>query len=81
LIGAGAGAAAAASLDAIFCDAVGGRCEFPWKAYLVLGGIGAAAGAGIDLLIGRRRDETRTALRLAPLVGRDAKGVRVSVKF
>ena len=81
LIGAAAGAAAAATLDEIFCDSGDGRCDFPWKAYLMLGGIGAAAGAGIDLLIGRDRDDTRTALRLVPVVGRDAKGVRVSLKF
>lgn len=81
LIGAAAGAAAAATLDEIFCDSGDGRCDFPWKAYLVLGGIGAAAGAGIDFLIGRDRDDTKTSLRLAPVVGRQAKGVRVSLRF
>jgi hypothetical protein len=81
LIGAGAGAAAAATLDRVFCDSGDGNCDFPWKAYLMLGGIGAAAGAGIDFLIGRDRDDAKTALRLAPVVGPHARGVRVSVKF
>jgi hypothetical protein len=86
LIGLGVGAGAAASLDAIFCDAEGGRCDFPWRAYLMLGGIGAAAGAGIDLLIARNPSggaaaAGRTRLRLAPVVGRERKGVLASVRF
>ena len=53
LIGAGAGVASVAALDAVFCENGFGGCDFPWAAVITLGGIGAAAGAGIDLLIGR----------------------------
>lgn len=83
LIGLGAGIGAAAALDAVFCEAEGGRCDFPWAAYLTLGGVGAAAGAGIDFLIGRDRgpDAGRTTLRVAPVVSRQRKGVAASVAF
>ena len=76
LIGLGVGVGSAAALDGVFCDNGFGGCDFPWKAYLTLGGIGAAAGAGIDLLIGRG---SKTTLRLSPIVGPARKGVRASL--
>jgi hypothetical protein len=79
LIGAGAGIASAAALDAVFCENGFGGCDFPWAAYFTLGGIGAGAGAGIDFLIGRNANERRTALRLAPIVGRTRKGLLASL--
>ena len=72
------GVGSAAALDAVFCDNGFGGCDFPWKAYLTLGGIGAGAGAGIDFLIGRRSNE-RTTLRLSPIIGPARKGVRASL--
>ena len=81
LIGAGAGAAAAASLDAIFCDAEGGGCDFPWKAYLVLGGIGAAAGAGIDFLIGRQSNQSPRAFTVSPVISRTRQGIAASLRL
>jgi hypothetical protein len=79
LIGAGAGVASAAALDALFCDNGFGGCDAPWKAYLTLGGIGAGAGAGIDFLIGRKSDPRTTTLRLSPIVGRTRKGMLASL--
>jgi hypothetical protein len=79
LIGLGAGVGSAAALDAVFCDNGFGGCDFPWAAYLTLGGIGAGAGAGIDFLIGRRSDERKTTLRISPIVGRARKGVLASL--
>lgn len=79
LIGAGAGVGSAAALDAVFCDNGFGGCDFPWAAYLTLGGIGAGAGAGVDFLIGRRSDPRRTTLRLVPIVGRGRKGMLASL--
>jgi hypothetical protein len=79
LIGVGAGVGSAAALDAVFCDNGFGRCDFPWAAYLTLGGIGGAAGAGVDFLIGRTSDGRKTALRLSPIVGRTRKGVLASL--
>lgn len=79
LIGLGAGVGSAATLDAVFCDNGFGGCEFPWAAYLTLGAIGAGAGAGIDFLIGRSIGGRRTTLRVAPIVGRERKGVLASL--
>ena len=76
LIGLGVGVGSAAALDGVFCDNGFGGCDFPWKAYLTLGGIGAAAGAGIDLLIGRG---SKTTVRLSPIIGSARKGVRASL--
>jgi hypothetical protein len=86
LIGLGAGIGAAAALDAVFCANGFGRCDFPWAAYLTLGGIGAGAGAGIDFLIGRSRtaeasEAARPTVRMAPVVGRDRKGMVASLRF
>jgi hypothetical protein len=78
LIGLGAGVASVAVLDAAFCDNGFGNCDFPWTAVLVLGGIGAGAGAGIDFLIGRDSGRT-TTLRLSPIISDTRKGVRVSL--
>ena len=75
LIGFGAGVGSAAALDAAFCENGFGGCDFPWAAYVTLGGIGAGAGAGIDFLIGHRSDDRKTALRLSPIVGRARKGM------
>ncbi len=77
LIGLGAGIGSAAALDAVFCENGFGGCDFPWAAYLTLGGIGAGAGAGIDALIGRRARQT--TLRLSPIIGPSRKGIRVSL--
>lgn len=81
LIGAAAGVGSVVVLDKIFCDVPDGQCDTPWAAYLTLGGIGAAAGAGIDFLIGRKSNDARTTIRLAPVVGRASKGVRASIRF
>jgi hypothetical protein len=80
LIGLGAGIGSAAALDAVFCDNGFGGCDFPWAAYLTLGGIGAGAGAGIDFLIGRKDGRT-TALRLSPIIGPARRGVLASLKL
>jgi hypothetical protein len=79
LIGAGAGVASAAALDAVFCDNGFGGCDTPWRAYLTLGAIGGAAGAGIDFLIGRHADARKTRLRLAPILGPGRTGLRASL--
>ena len=79
LIGLGAGVGSAAALDATFCDNGFGGCDFPWAAYLTLGGIGAGAGAGIDFLIGRTSNERKTTWRLTPMIGPTRKGVRASL--
>jgi hypothetical protein len=79
LIGLGAGVGSAAALEAVFCENGFGACDFPWAAYVTLGGIGAGAGAGIDFLIGRNSDQRKNALRLSPIVGRARKGVRASL--
>ena len=79
LIGLGAGVGSTAVLDAVFCENGFGDCDVPWKAYLTLGGIGAAAGAGIDLLIGRKAGGRSTALRLSPIIGPSRTGVRASL--
>ena len=81
LIGLGAGLGSTAALDAVFCDNGFGGCDFPWAAYLTLGGIGAAAGAGIDFLIGRTSDGRTTSLRLSPIVGAKRRGVLASLKL
>ena len=77
LIGLGAGIGSAAALDVVFCENGFGGCDFPWAAYLTLGGIGAGAGAGIDALIGRRSN--KTTLRLSPIIGPARKGIRASL--
>ena len=79
LIGLGVGVGSAAALDAAFCENGFGGCDFPWAAYLTLGGIGAGAGAGIDYLIGRRSGQRKTTLRLSPIIGPARKGVRASL--
>ena len=79
LIGLGVGVGSAAALDAAFCENGFGGCDFPWAAYLTLGGIGAGAGAGIDFLIGSHSGERKTAFRLSPIIGSTRKGVRASL--
>jgi hypothetical protein len=81
LIGLGAGLGSAAALDAVFCENGFSGCDFPWAAYLTLGGIGAAAGAGIDFAIGRKSDGRTTTLRLSPIVGPTRRGVLASLKL
>jgi hypothetical protein len=81
LIGLGAGVGSAAALDAVFCENGFGGCDFPWAAYLTLGGIGAAAGAGIDFLIGRTSDGRTSTVRLSPIVGPTRRGVLASLKL
>jgi hypothetical protein len=80
-IGAAAGVASVVVLDRLLCDVPDGRCDTPWLAYFTLGGIGAAAGGGIDFLIGRHTNDAKTTVRLAPVVGRASKGVRASIRF
>jgi hypothetical protein len=77
LIGLGAGLGSVAVLDAMFCDNGFGGCDFPWAASLLLGGIGAGAGAGIDFLIGS--NERKTTVRLSPIIGRARQGVAASL--
>jgi hypothetical protein len=79
LIGLGAGVGSVAALDAVFCENGFGGCDFPWAAVLTLGGIGAAAGAGIDFLIRRDPDGGNVTLRLTPMIGGARKGVLASV--
>jgi hypothetical protein len=79
LIGLGAGIGSAAALDAAFCDNGFGGCDFPWAAYLTLGGVGAGAGAGIDFLVGRSSPEQHTMIRFAPIVSPARKGVVASL--
>jgi hypothetical protein len=81
LIGLAGGIGAAATLDAVFCDAAAGRCDFPWAAYLTLGGIGAGAGAGIDFLVGRKSDQGKRTVRLSPIVSRSRRGIAASLVF
>jgi hypothetical protein len=60
-------------------------CRDDFGPMLKLGAIGAGIGAGIDALIRRRvtiyENPNGTALHAAPIIGRDAKGVRLSVSF
>ena len=79
LIGLGAGVGSTMALDAVFCDNGFGGCDFPWAATLMLGGIGAGAGAGIDFLIGRNSDGRKTTVRLSPIVSPTRKGVLASL--
>jgi hypothetical protein len=79
LIGLGAGVGSVAALDAVFCENGFGGCDFPWAAVVMLGGLGAAAGAGIDFLIRRDADRGRVTLRLTPMIGGGRKGVVASV--
>ena len=79
LIGAGAGVASVAALDAVFCENGFGGCDFPWAAVITLGGIGAAAGAGIDFLIGRDSNARPVTLRVSPIIGTTRKGMFASV--
>ena len=78
-IGLGVGVGSAAALDAVFCENGFGGCDFPWAAVITLGGIGAAAGAGIDFLIGRDSKPGTVTLRMSPIIGRTRKGVLASV--
>jgi len=80
VIGFAAGVGSAAALDAVFCDNGFGGCDTPWAAYLTLGAIGAAAGAGIDFLIGRK-SSGQTTVRIAPLVGPTRRGVYMSLRL
>ena len=68
-----------AVLDAAFCENGFGGCDFPWAAVITLGGIGAAAGAGIDFLIRRDSNARKVTLRLSPMIGGTRKGVLASV--
>jgi hypothetical protein len=79
LIGLGAGLGSAAAFDAMFCDNGFGGCDFPWAAYLTLGGVGAGAGAGIDFLIGRTSAQRTATLRIVAIAGPARKGVLASL--
>ena len=79
LIGLAAGVGSAAALDAVFCENGFGGCDVPWAAYLMLGGIGAGAGAGIDFLIGRNSGARSATVRVAPIVTRARKGIVASI--
>jgi hypothetical protein len=81
LIGAAAGVGSMAALDAVFCDNGFGGCDTPWKGYLTLGLVGAAAGAGIDALIGRNASGRPSTLRLSPIIGPAHKGLRASLRL
>ena len=80
VIGVGAGIGSAAALDAVSCDNGFGGCDFPWAAYLTLGAVGAGVGAGIDFVIGRS-SQSRTTLRLAPIIGPMRQGVIASLRL
>ena len=80
-VGLGAAYATGKVFDALMCESSTGCSGAPWPAYALFGAIGAGAGAGIDLLIGRSTKPSRTAVRLAPVVGRRAKGLQASIKF
>ena len=81
LIGTAVGVGSVVALDALLCDIPDGRCDTPWLAYLTLGGVGAAAGAGIDFVIGRNKNDPPTTVRLAPVVNRNVQGIRASIRF
>ena len=79
LIGLGAGIGSAAALDAVSCENGFAGCDFPWAAYLTLGGIGAGTGAAIDFLIGRHPRPGTSTVRVVPIVGHGRKGVLASL--
>jgi hypothetical protein len=78
------GAAVALIPVALFAAAECYDCGEGQFAMLALS-IGAAAGVGIDALSGPktiyRRDATRSRIALAPVIGRERKGLAVSLRF
>jgi hypothetical protein len=88
IIGAVAGTAYYATVLALLYDGDGGDLLLgpAITAGVVMAGVGAAAGAGIDALIARRQVIYRkpgggTTLRVAPVVGRGRRGIAVAVTF
>jgi hypothetical protein len=83
-IGGGIGAAGMIALAATAEDNVG---AFMAIGVLMYGGIGAGIGTGFDALIEGRRviyarsGSARSALTVAPLLGRTRKGIRLSLRF
>ena len=75
-----------AVLVAAACGSDGGHCEGTGYAFLIFGGIGAGAGAGVDALIGGdkvlfvRPLQTR-GVTLSPILGRDRRGVLASIRW
>jgi hypothetical protein len=89
LIGLGAGAGTAGVIWAVYCS--GGGCENDGGVVAgniaLMGGLGAAVGAGIDALIPHKqtifRNETDGSARLTirPIVNRSNRGVQVAWSF
>jgi hypothetical protein len=82
LIGAGAGAAS----GLFFCTLMEPWefCRQDFSSMAKFGAIGAGIGIGIDALIRRKVYQTasgETELHASPIIGRRAKGLRLSVRF
>jgi hypothetical protein len=84
MIGLLAGVGVAAAFDAGYCRSGGGHCEGIAGAYLSFGGIGAAAGLGIDALRGGRllyESSSPEGVTLSPVIGRERFGMLASIRF
>ncbi|RPI51242.1 MAG: hypothetical protein EHM55_19405 [Acidobacteria bacterium] len=82
----GAGAAVASGLFLCRLTETWENCRDDVGPMLRIGAIGAGIGIGLDALIRGRKTIYEAApgtaqLRAAPLIGRDARGVRVSLSF
>ena len=92
LIGLGVGAIPGAWLGTVYCDECQNRTGPVLIGVLLFGGIGAAIGGGFDVLFGKvgrlvytsRRlplQSQRTGVIVSPLIGKDRRGVLLSVRF
>ena len=82
LIGAGAGVAS----GLVFCTLMEPweNCNDDFGSMMKVGAIGAGIGMGIDALIRKKVYQTasgETEVHAAPIIGRRAKGLRLSVRF
>ena len=83
IIGAAIGAASGAAYVHVFRDSDLGAGAYAYGA-LIFGGFGAAAGLGVDALLGRSPGPATGAspgVTLAPRVSRSATGIRGSVQW
>jgi len=83
LVGLAIGLGLAWSFDFTYCSSVGGHCP---ALYLAFGGIGAAAGMGIDASIRGKQVLYRSpsqmkGVTLSPVVSRDRKGMLALIRF
>jgi hypothetical protein len=81
----GAGAAIASGLFLCTRTEPWDNCRDDVGPMLRIGAIGAAAGIGVDALIRGRRTiyeaDRRASVRVAPVLGRDVRGLQLSVHF